>query len=302
MAAQAPPDPEPGGHGLFDRILSFIAALRAAGVNATQSEAIDAFRVVQHIDIVDRAVFREALGAVLVTSTTDRRTFDELFDLWFPVRLGDGTGGEVDPDLVDEDGEVDRDAFMEALVNALMDGDDEALRRMARQAVDGFGRVEGRNGEPSWFSYRVRRNLDPRHAAGRLAVGPRRNRRQCVVAATVARRVRGPPAGLPAGGRCRGQAAGGRTPGGRGRRASHGSARHRGRRLLSHDGHRGRRVADPDPPAGPQARQPDPGQARPRAATDALTCVGPCGDRCRPVACRSTRHFDRADPTSPNCS
>ncbi|HKJ57178.1 MAG TPA: VWA domain-containing protein [Nitriliruptoraceae bacterium] len=162
MASQAPPHVGPDGRGLFDRILSFVAALRGAGVNATQSEAIDAFRVVQHVDLADRPVVREALGAVLVTSQADRRTFDELFDLWFPIRLGGGDGHALDADLVDDEGEVDHDAFVEALVDALMDGDEAALRRMARQAVDAFGRVEGRNGQPSWFSYRVRRNLDPR--------------------------------------------------------------------------------------------------------------------------------------------
>lgn len=149
------------GRGLFDHVLAFMAAMRAAGVNATQSEAIDAFRAVNHIDLLDRGVFREALAAVTVTSSADRRIFDDLFELYFPPRQGSDQGGALDDDLVDEDGEVDDDAFLEALVNALMDGDEAALRRMARQAVDAFGRVEGRNGEPSWFSYRVRRSLDP---------------------------------------------------------------------------------------------------------------------------------------------
>lgn len=158
MAVSVPTD----GRGLFDRVLSFIAALRTGGVNATQSEAIDAFRAVNHIDLLDRSTFREAMAAVTVTSSNDRRIFDELFDLYFPPRLGADQGEALDESLADDDGQVDEDAFLDALVNALMDGDDAALRRMARQAVDAFGRVEGRDGEPSWFSYRVRRNLDPR--------------------------------------------------------------------------------------------------------------------------------------------
>lgn len=162
MSAQVRPDPDQHTNGLFDRVLLFIAALRAAGVTATQSEAIDAFHMVQHIDLQDRHVFQEGLAAVTVTSQAARRTFDELFELWFPIRLGGSDGMPLDQDMVDDEGEVDRDAFMEALVDALMDGDDADLRRMARQAVDAFGRVEGRDGEPSWFSYRVRRNLDPR--------------------------------------------------------------------------------------------------------------------------------------------
>lgn len=157
MAAGASAD----GGGLVDRLLSFIAALREAGVNASQSEAIDAFRVIRHVDLVDRVVVREALAAVTVSSPRDRDVFDDLFDLWFPVRLGTADGRSLDDEFLDDAGEVDDDAFTEALLDALMEGDDAAIARMARQAVDAFGRVDGRDGQPGWFSYRVRRNLDP---------------------------------------------------------------------------------------------------------------------------------------------
>lgn len=114
MAAGAPAD----GGGLVDRLLSFIAALREAGVNASQSEAIDAFRVTRHVDLVDRVVVREALAAVTVSSLRDRAVFDDLFDLWFPVRLGTADGRSLDDEFLDDAGEVDDDAFTEALLDA----------------------------------------------------------------------------------------------------------------------------------------------------------------------------------------
>lgn len=150
-----------GGDGLFDRLLDFVGALREAGVTATQSEAIDAVRALGQVELLRRSQVREALAASTVSSANDRRTFDDLFDLYFPARRAPREGEEVDPDLLADDGGVDDDAFTQALLDALLGGDESAIRRMARQAVDAFGRVEGRDGEPSFFSYKVRRALDP---------------------------------------------------------------------------------------------------------------------------------------------
>ncbi len=150
-----------GDGGLFDRVLGFVGALREAGVGATQSEAIDAVQALGEVDLLARSRFREALASVTVSSRSDRATFDDLFDLWFPARRVPRSGGEVDDELRDDQGEVDDDAFTQALLDALLGGDESAIRRMARQAVDAYGRVEGRDGEPSFFSYKVRRALDP---------------------------------------------------------------------------------------------------------------------------------------------
>ncbi len=150
-----------GGDGLFDRVLAFVGALRHGGITATQSEAIDAVRALGEVDLLRRSQVREALAACTVSSASDRRTFDDLFDLYFPARRAPLDGDGVDPDLVDDDGDVDDDAFTQALLDALLGGDESAIRRMARQAVDAFGRVEGRDGQPSFFSYKVRRALDP---------------------------------------------------------------------------------------------------------------------------------------------
>ena len=45
--------------------------------------------------------------------------------------------------------------------DALLSGDDEAIRRLARQAVSSLGRADTQPGRQSWFTYRVLRALSP---------------------------------------------------------------------------------------------------------------------------------------------
>ena len=150
-------DPPPLA-GVLQRVLDFIAALRRAGVGATQSEAIDAFRALPHLHLLEREQLREALAAVIVTSQSHRRVFDDLFELYFPAR----PAAEDDtPDVTDEPAEeLDQDDYLADLLDTLMQGGDDTIRQMARLAVEEFGRVEGRDGGTSYFQYRVFRAVD----------------------------------------------------------------------------------------------------------------------------------------------
>lgn len=148
----------PAGTGLLQRVLDFVQALRRAGVNATQSEAIDAVRTLPHVELLDRAQLREALAAVTVTSRTHRRAFDDLFELYFPARHAEP---DDTPPVTDEPtDELDPEAYLRELLDSLMEGGDETIRQMARMAVEQFGRVEGRDGGVSYFQYKVFRAVD----------------------------------------------------------------------------------------------------------------------------------------------
>jgi uncharacterized protein len=148
----------PPVNGFLQRVLDFVAALRRAGVGATQSEAIDAFRTIPHIDLLEREQLREALAAVTVTSQTHRRAFDDLFELYFPARRA---ADDDTPEVTDEPAEeLDRDDYLEDLIESLMQGGDDTIRQMARLAVEQFGRVEGRDGGTSYFQYKVFRAVD----------------------------------------------------------------------------------------------------------------------------------------------
>lgn len=164
------------GDALLARLTALATALRRAGIPVTQAETLDAVRGLAEVDLADRRQVRETLAAVSLTSGAQRPTFDDLFDLFLPARVagdadhaaageaaaGEGAAGEGPTVDVPP---ADAEAFVEALIERLLAGDEEAVRRMAREAVDRFGRLPGtatggRDGG-GFFRYRVMRAVDP---------------------------------------------------------------------------------------------------------------------------------------------
>jgi uncharacterized protein with von Willebrand factor type A (vWA) domain len=72
---------------LEQRIVEFIAGLRAAGVRVSLAESNDAFHAVEQVGVVDRDTFRAALRTTLVKEASDLPLFERLFPLYF------GSGG-----------------------------------------------------------------------------------------------------------------------------------------------------------------------------------------------------------------
>ncbi|HEY3228578.1 MAG TPA: CoxE, partial [Roseiflexaceae bacterium] len=66
-----------------DRIVEFIAGLRAAGVRVSVAESADALRAIAAAGIADKDFFRLALRATLVKESQDMPTFEELFPQYF---------------------------------------------------------------------------------------------------------------------------------------------------------------------------------------------------------------------------
>jgi uncharacterized protein len=171
--ASSPP-PAELADGLVDRHVAFMGALRTAGLSVSMAESLDAGRAVTTVDLLDREQVRAAYAATVVKRAAHRPAFDRLFDLWWPAVIGDGfdpygdDGPDRDRDRDGEPSEMSHDE-MEALRAALRDqlrevllsGDDEALRRLARESVNALGRASGPPGRQSWFTYRVLRALNP---------------------------------------------------------------------------------------------------------------------------------------------
>ena len=151
--------------GLLDREIAFLDALRQAGLTVSLAEVLDATRAMGAIDLIDREALRAAYAACVLKRPSHRTTFDTLFDLWFPAVTGDPTvfrEGTGDGEAGDGDGEpMDNEAYRDALRDLLLDGDEESMRRFARQVVQGLGRADTAPGRQSWFSYRVLRQLSP---------------------------------------------------------------------------------------------------------------------------------------------
>ncbi len=65
------------------RIVDFIAGLRAAGVRVSMAESADAFRAVETLGVQNRDAFRIALRSTLIKEPQDVPTFEQLFPLYF---------------------------------------------------------------------------------------------------------------------------------------------------------------------------------------------------------------------------
>lgn len=128
-----------------ERLLKFIAALRAAGVRVSLSESEDAFRAVDHVGVKGRDAFRLSLRATLIKDAAHRAVFDELFPIFFsaadaPLMF------DIAKDLTPSEAEM--------LANALQQFNDR-LRSMLERLLNGdlldpdeleqFGRMVGLN-------------------------------------------------------------------------------------------------------------------------------------------------------------
>ena len=150
--------------GLLDREIAFLDALRKAGLMVSLAEVLDSTRAMGAIDLLDREALRAAFAACVLKRPAHRTTFDILFDLWFPAVIGDPTRYDESDGKPGEagDGEpMDNEAYRDALRDLLLDGDEEGMRRFARQVVQGLGRADTAPGRQSWFSYRVLRQPSP---------------------------------------------------------------------------------------------------------------------------------------------
>ena len=153
--------------GLLGRVVDFAHALRAASVPVSAAEEIDAARVLVAVDLTDREQLRQGLAAALVKRPQHRRAFDVLFDLWFPRVIGEPSRVDDPPEHPDggdparPNADPEADALREQLRELLLDSDDDALRRLAREVVGRLGQGDPATGRQSWFTYRVLRRLAP---------------------------------------------------------------------------------------------------------------------------------------------
>ncbi len=99
-----------------DRVIQFIAGLRAAGVRVSLAESQDAFYAVTHMGITQREAFATALRATLIKERADQPIFDKLFPLYF------GSGGPpfIPPDeALSPDDQKQLEAALRALAGEL---------------------------------------------------------------------------------------------------------------------------------------------------------------------------------------
>ncbi|MCW2781638.1 MAG: hypothetical protein JWR35_2087 [Marmoricola sp.] len=167
---------------LLDRHIEFVEALRQAGLPVSLAEGLDAAEAMTRLDISDRETLRAGYAATVVKRQTHRPGFDTIFDLYFPSLIGEGSivRDEMAPDSASEgperlglsDNPQALADFREQLADALAVGDDELLGQLAREAVQRFGLIRGRQpGEQRWSSYNVMNRVSPGELIDRVLKG-----------------------------------------------------------------------------------------------------------------------------------
>ncbi|MCW3047542.1 MAG: hypothetical protein JWO74_1826 [Solirubrobacterales bacterium] len=144
------------------RILELGEELRGEGVAIGTSELLDAFRALGEVPWTELDDFREALAATLAKSQEDRRVFDLVFDRFFfraaemaAVREGIGEGGGIDA----EGAELNLETLLAQIARALAEGNEGAMRDLARLAIAAFGRQGEGSGVIGVDVQRIRRAL-----------------------------------------------------------------------------------------------------------------------------------------------
>ncbi|MEU3782227.1 VWA domain-containing protein [Streptomyces sp900129855] len=140
-----------------DRLVGFVAALRAHGVRVGTGETVDAAEATAALGFADRVLLREGLAATLLHSTDQRRLFDTVFDLYFPRGVG-----------APQDEPGDRDDLRDRLAAALAANDEAMLGRLAIEAVDGLGGYGSSPGADGWSSHQTLERLRPQTLLARV--------------------------------------------------------------------------------------------------------------------------------------
>ncbi len=164
---------DPGGGGLTAGLLGLGEELRAEGVAVGTSELLDAFDALGEVPWTVRDDVREALAATLAKSPEDRRVFELVFDRFFfrapeaeAVRR-DMTEGEAADGVSESGAEMDLEQLRQRIAAAIRQGDEGAMRDLARLAIAAFGRQGEGSGVIGVDVQRIRRALGLRSEASR---------------------------------------------------------------------------------------------------------------------------------------
>src|SRR3712207_1765934 len=163
--------------GLAGHLDGFVRAVREAGIPVGISQAVDAAEILTVVDLLDREQLRHGLAAVLLQRAAQRPTYDVLFDLWWPLpddppaSAAAGTRPDATLDVPGGDDADPARLMRDELLRLLLDGDEDALRRFARDAVDRLGRSLPSPSGQSYFGYRVMRALSPDTLVAQLLSG-----------------------------------------------------------------------------------------------------------------------------------
>ena len=146
-----------------ERMVEFIAGLRASGVRISVAESADAFRAIESLGIHDRERFRVALQATLIKEPPDLATFDRLFPQFF------GLGGPPLQNAMQDLSAADLKRLAQA-IRQFTDSVRQQIERLLRgesltpEELEELGRMVGLNHathpyQQPWLTSRMLRSL-----------------------------------------------------------------------------------------------------------------------------------------------
>src|SRR4051812_4123195 len=146
------------------QILALGDELRSEGVAVGTSELLDAFAALGEVSWTERDDVKESLAATLAKSPDDRRVFELLFERFFfrapeaeAVRR-DVREGAAEA-AIESGPEMDLAQLRERIAAAIREGDQAAMRDLARLAIAAFGRQGEGSGVIGVDVQRIRRAL-----------------------------------------------------------------------------------------------------------------------------------------------
>ncbi|MFB7861162.1 VWA domain-containing protein [Streptomyces sp. NPDC056069] len=157
---------QPERAGAADRVTGLVRALRAHGLRIGTGETVDAGLALQAVGFHDRQRMREALAATLLHGEGQRRVFDRVFDLYFP--LVEGRAPEHEPQPPGDDPATALAGLRERLVAALAAADATALTMLAGEAVGALGGFGSTPGSDGWSSHQTLSRLRPETLLARI--------------------------------------------------------------------------------------------------------------------------------------
>jgi uncharacterized protein with von Willebrand factor type A (vWA) domain len=166
---------------LFDHHVEFVGALREAGLTVSIAEGLDAANAVRLVGLDNREQLRALYAATLVKRQAHRPVFDRVFDIYYPLVVGAAVLPGRD-DWRTRAPVLERDApppwavddplramLRDELAEFLRSGDEGLGAVVARDAVAGFGRLQGfAPGVPSWSRTTVLDRLSPQTLLAQL--------------------------------------------------------------------------------------------------------------------------------------
>jgi uncharacterized protein with von Willebrand factor type A (vWA) domain len=157
--------------GLLATHISFLEALRGAGIPVSLAEDLDAIAAFSVLDWGERDVIKQGYAATLVKRPGQRPTFETLFDLYFPRLVGEGVAAEHGGTQAGarDDGHA-LHQLRDQLLEALVSDDREGLEQLAVDAVGRFGAMPGRGpGLSSWSAYTTLQRVEANRLVQQIA-------------------------------------------------------------------------------------------------------------------------------------